>query len=76
MTAHRIEDGLRYYCVRFGYHHVPRVLDESLALLGDPGSVPADHDHEDRRDGVLEYLSKRAREASMHLAQMRHTGGS
>ena len=71
MTAHRIEDGIRYYCERFGYQHVPRALDESLSLLASPGSVPADRDYEDRRASVLEYLSRRAHEASRHLALMR-----
>ena len=33
LTAHRLEDGIGYYCHRFGYSHVPRVLDRSLALL-------------------------------------------
>ena len=71
MTPHRIEDGIRYYCERFGYRFVPRALDESLSLLASPGSVPTDRDYEDRRAFVFEYLSRRANEASRHLALMR-----
>ena len=71
MSPHRIEDGLRYYCQRFGYSHVPAVLDRSLALLGNPGSVPADRALDARREEVFAYLSRRALEAVRHLAQMR-----
>ncbi len=71
LTAHRLEDGIGYYCHRFGYSHVPRVLDRSLALLSDPGSVPPDREYEERREEVFGHLSRRALEVSRHLAHMR-----
>lgn len=71
LTGHKLEDGLSYYCMRFGYAHFPDTLDNAVALLARPGNLPDDPHFEQVRPGVLDHLRTRAFELSKHLATQR-----
>lgn len=71
LTAHKLEDGLSYYCQRFGYTYFPDALDNAIALLARPGDLPDDPHFEQVRSEALDHLRARAFELSRHLATQR-----
>ena len=66
-----LEAGLGYYCRRFGFSYPPPVLEEITRLLEDPGMLPADPDHEDRRSDALGHLHSRVPDLRERIAELR-----
>ena len=71
-----IEAGLGYYCKRFGYTHPPRVLEEIIRLLDNPGTLPEDPAYEDRRDEALNHLQSRVPDVRDRIADLRDAATS
>lgn len=68
-TTHTLELGIAYYKRKYSYDIYPRpdVIRRIVNLLEAPGQLIHDGHFEDRRDEVLKYLERRAKEVRRHV---------
>ena len=60
LSPYSLEDGIGFYCRRFGHHDLPYDFGDSIRLLADAGTLPADPQFEHLKDEVLGHLGRRA----------------
>ena len=66
-----LESGLGYYCLRYGYSHPPRVLEQIIGLLDSPEPLPADPAFVEIGTESLAYLKGRVPALRTRLSEMR-----
>ncbi len=73
LTAHRLEDGIRCYRLRFGPELDSGILDNLIFKLRFPPAGDADPLFDDARDATVAYLKQRARDVEEELHRQRAT---
>ncbi len=74
LTAHRLEDGIRYYRQRFGPELDNAILDNLIFKLRFPSARDADPLFDDARDATITYLKRRAHDVEEELHRQRTAG--
>lgn len=69
LSSHSLEDGLAFYCCRFGHDALPQDFAETVRLLADPGALPPDPHFDSMKAKVLGHLRARAAELGRFAAQ-------
>ena len=69
LSNYTLEDGLGFYCHRFGHDALPADFAETIRLLSDAGALPSDPHFEHMRATVLGHLRGRAGELGQFAAQ-------
>ena len=67
-SNYSLEDGVSFYCRRFGHDGLPSDFGECIRLLADAGTLPADPQFEQRKPEVLAHLSGRSAGLATHAA--------
>ena len=68
LSQYRLEDGIGFYCRRFGHDILPHDFGESIRLLADAGTLPPDPEFDHLKDEVLGHLNHRAATLRQHAA--------
>ena len=68
-TSHKLELGIAYYKIKYGYDRYPRpaVISRIVSLLEKPGPLMSDDRFEEQRDESLGHLERRAADLRAHL---------
>ena len=75
LTAHRLEDGIRYYRQRFGPELDSGILDNLIFKLRFSSGGDADPLFDDARDVTVAYLKRRAHDVEEELHRQRAAAG-
>ena len=72
LSGYSLEDGLGFYCRRYGHDRLPQEFNEIIALLQDPEPLDPDPSFDQAKPAALAHLQHRAvalaREAAHHYA--------
>ena len=60
LSGYSLEDGIGFYCRRFGHDELPHDFNDTLKHLADAGTLPDDPQFNHLKEEVLEHLSSRA----------------
>ena len=68
LSGYSLEDGIGFYCRRFGHDELPHDFNDTLKHLADAGTLPDDPQFNHLKEEVLEHLSSRAAALRRHAA--------
>ena len=68
LSGYSLEDGIGFYCHRYGHDELPHDFGDTITRLADPGTLPADPAFSHLTDHVLGHLSGRAAAIRRHAA--------
>ena len=75
LSGYSLEDGIGFYCHRYGHDELPHDFGDTITRLAGPGTLPEDPAFSHLTDQVLGHLSGRAAAIRRHAAiQFRLTG--
>ncbi len=69
LSGYTLEDGVGFYCRRFGHDDLPPDFGDTIRHLADAGTLPDDPAFEHIKGEVLEHLSSRATALRQHAAR-------
>ena len=69
LSGYTLEDGLGFYCRRFGHDHLPRSFAEIVSLLQDPEPLDPDPAFENAKRAALAHLRGRAVQLGQEAAR-------
>ena len=68
LSGYTLEDGVGFYCHRFGHDDLPSDFGDSITRLSEPGVLPDDPLFDHLKDEVLGHLAGRAPAVRRHIA--------
>ena len=68
LSDYTLEDGIGFYCHRYGHDQIPAGFGDTIAQLANPDTLPEDPVFSRLKDRVLSHLSSRAVDLGRHAA--------
>lgn len=68
LSDYTLEDGVGFYCHRYGHDQLPAGFGDTIAQLANPDTLPEDPAFNHLKDQVLSHLSSRAVDLGRHAA--------
>jgi hypothetical protein len=68
LSGYSLEDGIGFYCHRYGHDRLPHSFGDTITRLADPQTLPTDPMFSHLQDHVLDHLSSRAADLRRHAA--------